>query len=46
MSQQPAYPFQFSDWKVVYGYGNFAIGLDPIFFHELHIQSISENLKL
>jgi len=22
---------------VVYGYGNFAIGLDPKFFHNLHI---------
>jgi len=31
---------------VVYGYGNFAIGLDPKFFHKLHIQSTSENLKL
>jgi len=31
---------------VVYGYGNFAIGLDPKFFHKLHILSISENLKL
>jgi len=31
---------------VVYGYGNFAIGLDPKFFHKLHIQSVSENLKL
>jgi len=31
---------------VVYGYGNFAIGLDPKFFHKLHIQSASENSKL
>jgi len=32
--------------QVVYGYGNFAIGLDPEFFHKLDIQSISENKKL
>jgi len=31
---------------VVYGYGNFAIRLDPKFFHKLHIQSVSEYLKL
>jgi len=31
---------------VVYGCGNFAIALDPNFFHKLNIQSISENLKL
>jgi len=27
-------------------YRNFAIGLDPKFFHNLHLQSVSENLKL
>ena len=31
---------------VVYGSGNFSIGLDPKFFQKLHIQSVSENLKL
>jgi len=31
---------------VVYVNGNFAIGLDSIFFQELHIQSVSEYLKL
>jgi len=31
---------------VVNGYGNFAIGLDPKFFHKLHIQSASEKLKI
>jgi len=29
----------------VYGYGNFSIGLDPKFFHKLHVQSVSEDLK-
>jgi len=27
---------------VMYGYGSFAIGLDPKFFHKLHIQSVSK----
>jgi len=30
----------------LYGYGNFAIGVDPKFFDKHHIQSASENLKL
>ena len=37
----------FPAWlATVYGYGNFAIELDPKFFHKRHIQSVSENLKL
>ena len=28
------------------GYGNFAIGLDPIFFHELHIQLRIRKFKI
>jgi len=31
---------------VVNRYVNFAIESDPKFFHKLHIQSVSENLKL
>jgi len=30
----------------VYGYGNFAIGLDPKLFHKLHIKPVFEKLKL
>jgi len=30
---------------VVYGYRNFAIGLDPKSFHEIHIQFVFENLR-
>jgi len=28
--------------SVVYGCGNFMVGLDPKFFHKLQIQSVSE----
>jgi len=32
--------------SLVYGYGNFAIGLDPKFFQKLHIQAASNSFKL
>jgi len=46
LTPDPRSPLVCIYFAVVYGYRNFAIGLDPKFFHKLHIESISENLKL
>jgi len=46
LTPDPRSPLVCVYFAVVYECGNFAIGLDPKFFHKLHIEPISENLKL